>query len=75
MSKADFCQVEEHHIVDLFLFPFLVIVFNRYPCSIAARCRTVLAEYNMSCDDVSQHGDFFYLFFYYFTKFKVLFYF
>jgi len=22
-------------------------------CSIAARCRTVLAEYNMSCDDVS----------------------
>lgn len=73
MSKADFCQVEEHHIVDLFLFPFLVIVFNRYPCSIAARCRTVLAEYNMSCDDVSQHGDFF--FFTILLKFKVLFYF
>ncbi|CAI5646105.1 unnamed protein product [Oreochromis niloticus] len=25
------------------------------PSIIAARCRTVLAEYNMSCDDVSQH--------------------
>nr|XP_045747103.1 nuclear envelope phosphatase-regulatory subunit 1 isoform X2 [Mirounga angustirostris] len=26
------------------------------PSIIAARCRTVLAEYNMSCDDLSQPG-------------------
>lgn len=32
---------------DLFYF------FNIWVSSIAARCRTVLAEYNMSCDDVS----------------------
>lgn len=32
---------------------FLVYIFDLCSFSIAARCRTVLAEYNMSCDDVS----------------------
>lgn len=33
--------------------------FDIWVSSIAARCRTVLAEYNMSCDDVSGHILFF----------------
>ncbi|TRY65142.1 hypothetical protein DNTS_022291 [Danionella cerebrum] len=28
--------------------------FSLITCSIAARCRTVLAEYNMSCDDTGK---------------------
>ncbi|KAH0619626.1 hypothetical protein JD844_000418 [Phrynosoma platyrhinos] len=34
------------------MYPFHSVLFRRK--SIAARCRTVLAEYNMSCDDTGK---------------------
>lgn len=40
--------------VTVYIYFFLLVnIFDLCPFSIAARCRTVLAEYNMSCDDVS----------------------
>lgn len=43
------------HFWNIAHFPFRLGVYFFDLClfSIAARCRTVLAEYNMSCDDVS----------------------
>lgn len=40
-------------LISVHVFGSLVNIFDFHHLSIAARCRTVLAEYNMSCDDVS----------------------
>lgn len=42
------CKMLQKHVLVLYFFDIWI-------SSIAARCRTVLSEYNMSCDDVSGH--------------------